>query len=103
MLLQSIGIFLYSYMVSSMMTIIKKDESELTLERRLLMLEEINMDYKLSKSLYTKLKRVLTYDYIVNKEKKIKFIKEFPEHIRNVLVYHMFSNVVKFKFFKNIG
>ena len=70
MLLQSIGIFLYSYMVSSMMTIIKKDESELTLERRLLVLEEINMDYKLSKSLYTKLKRVLTYDYIVNKEKK---------------------------------
>ena len=101
MLLQSIGIFLYSYMVSSMMTIIKKDESELTLERKLLVLEAINMDYKLNKSLYTKLKRVLTYDYIVNKEEKIKFIKEFPEHIKNVLVCSMFSNVVKFKFFKN--
>lgn len=101
MLLQSIGIFLYSYMVSSMMTIIKKDESELALERKLLVLEAINMDYKLSKSLYTKLKRVLTYDYIVNKEKKIKFIKEFPEHIKNALVCCMFSNVVKFKFFKN--
>ena len=101
MLLQSIGIFLYSYMVSSMMNIIKKDESELKLERKLYTLEQINMDYKLNKSLYTKLQRVLKYDYVVNKEEKIKFIKEFPDHIKNVLIYAMFSDVVKFKFFKN--
>lgn len=100
-LLQSIGLVLYSYMVSSMMNILKPDENKLKFEKNLNLLDEIKMHYKINKLLYRKLHRVLKYDYVVNKEEKLNFIKQFPDHIKNVLINEMFGHLVKFKFFKN--
>ena len=100
-LLQSIGIFIYSFVVSNMINIVKLTPKEEELERKINLLNEIRMNYSINEKLYAKIFRLIKYDYKKNKDEQINLIKTFPIHIRNVLIQTVFKDLLTFKFFKN--
>lgn len=100
-LLQSIGIFIYSFVVSNMINIVKLTPKEEELEKKINLLNEIRMNYSISEKLYAKIFRLIKYDYKKNKDEQINLIKTFPVHIRNVLIQTVFKDLLRFKFFKN--
>ena len=101
-MLQSAGLFLYSYILSSMSYLLKiEKEKEEVLERKLAILEGIKMQYNIDIYLFWKIKKYLLYQSEKDQESEISFLQSLPNNLKNEMISKMYKDVLSFKFFKN--
>ena len=101
-ILQALGLFLYSYIVSSMSYILKvAGEKNIELERKLAILEAIKMQYGVGFNLVWKIRKYLYYENEKNQQDKISFLQSLPNNLKNEMISTMYHDIINFKFFKN--
>ncbi len=99
--LQTIGIFIYSFLVSHMMLILKNSPKKEEFERKLNILNNIKIQYNINNKLYYKIRRILDFNYEIDSTDKFELLNYIPSHIRYELIEIMYKNMLNFKFFKN--
>ena len=99
--LQTIGIFIYSFLVSHMMLILKISPKKEEFERKLNILNDIKIKYNIKNKLYHKIRRILDFNYEIDNTDKFELLNYIPSHIRYELIEIMYKNMLNFKFFKN--
>ena len=99
--LQTIGIFIYSFLVSHMMLILKISPKKEEFERKLNILNNIKIQYNINNKLYYKIRRILDFNYEIDSTDKFELLNYIPSHIRYELIEIMYKNMLNFKFFKN--
>jgi CRP-like cAMP-binding protein len=101
-----LGIFTYTYAVSSISYIIERsDERTIIYNKNMDYLENVKMKYKIPNNLYGRILRFLKYDYLVNKTDSYILIDDLPMILKNALINtmhkDMLSSFIFFKFTKN--
>ncbi len=99
--LQTIGIFIYSFLVSHMMLLLKISPKKEEYERKLNILNDIKIKYNINNKLYHKIRRILDFNYEIDNTDKFELLNYIPSHIRYELIEIMYKNMLNFKFFKN--
>lgn len=97
------GIMLYTFAVSSLSNIMQqKDEKTQIFNKNLNYLQESKVRYDIPQTLFSKIKRFLTYDYTVNRINKHFLLVDLPQVIRSELICRMYKEMIEnFNFFQN--
>lgn len=99
--LQSIGLFLYSYVISSMTVVLKKSKKQMMFNDKMNLFETIKIQYKLDYKLYMKIKRHLQHSDKYNQDERVSFLQTFPNSLKYRLISTIYSEILKFKLFDN--
>ena len=99
--LQSIGIFIYSFLVSHMMLVLKISPKKEEYNRKLNLLNDIKIKYNLTNKLYYKIHRILDFNYEIDNKDKFQLLDYVPSNLRYELIEIMYKKMLNFKFFKN--
>lgn len=100
-LLQSVGLFLYSFVISSIMNIVKKSSISIILEKKLFLLNSIRCQYSMNTKLYNKIFQVLINDKQLSRKQQFSMINDFPLHIRIEMIHNMYKDLIQYKLFLN--
>ena len=99
--LQSIGIFIYSFLVSHMMLVLKISPKKEEYNRKLNLLNDIKIKYNITNKLYYKIHRILDFNYEIDNKDKFQLLDYVPSNLRYELIEIMYKKMLNFKFFKN--
>ena len=100
-ILQTFGLFIYSFLLSNIMLLLKKSQAEENLDKKLNLLDDISIEYNLNMKLYYKIYKFLIFETQITQHNQIEFLKDLPVYLRNELIERMYKEVINFKFFKN--
>ena len=100
-ILQTFGLFIYSFLLSNIMLLLKKSQAEENLDKKLNLLDDISIEYNLNMKLYYKIYKFLIFETQITQHNQIEFLKDLPVYLRNDLIERMYKEVINFKFFKN--
>lgn len=99
-----VGIMIYSWAVTSLSNWVQSVDSKTSdYQKKVAILEEIKATHeKLPSSLYDKISRFLSYDFLNEKKDKKEIIDNLPLSLRNLLIMEMYKSIINnFVFFKN--
>lgn len=99
--LMIIGLFLNTYIISSIIILFRKSHKEERLEKYINVLDNIKIQYKVDMNLYWKIRKWLTYENEANRDEQMNFISEFSYSVQNTLFTEMHTDILNYKFFNN--
>ncbi len=99
----AIGIFSYSYALSSLTSFIQAlDKKEARLKEKLSLLEELRSEYPISYTSYIKIRKALKYAHNRNEVDKYDFLESLPQNLRIELSVTMHQDMInKIPFFQD--
>ena len=100
-ILQSFGLFIYSFLLSNIMLLLKKTQAQENLDKKLNLLDDISIEFSLNTKLYYKIYKFLIFEKQITQYNRIEFLKDLPVYLRNDLIEKMYKDILQFKFFKN--
>ena len=100
-ILQSFGLFIYSFLLSNIMLLLKKTQAQENLDKKLNLLDDISIEFSLNTKLYYKIYKFLIFEKQITQYNRIEFLKDLPVYLRNDLIEKMYNDILQFKFFKN--
>ena len=94
--LEMFGCAIFSYTLSSFANaLIENDTKTQIFNNKERLLDEIDEEHRLPELLYSKLKKVITYDCLKWNEDYISFIRTLPSMIKNQLFIKIFQNQIQ--------
>ena len=100
-ILQTFGLFIYSFLLSNIMLLLKKTQAQENLDKKLNLLDDISIEFSVNTKLYYKIYKFLIIEKQITKYNRIEFLKDLPVYLRNDLIEKMYKDILQFKFFKN--
>lgn len=98
-----IGVFLYSYTIGSITTLISNlDYRKAKMNRKLEILHDLAKEYKLNKVFYKKLTKAIEYDNRRNRADLDELLNDLPVHLRTQLLIIIYQKMLENNvFFEN--
>ena len=100
-ILQSFGLFIYSFLLSNIMLLLKKTQAQENLDKKLNLLDDISIEFSVNTKLFYKIYKFLIFEKQITQYNRIEFLKDLPVYLRNDLIEKMYKDILQFKFFKN--
>lgn len=105
MVLMFIGVSSFSLITGALSSILSNyDHTQAELQQKLLYLNRLRQQYRISDVLYFEIKKAITYDHQTTFAGLDKFVDQLPVHLRLEVSEEMYrDNFTKFDLFSKIG
>jgi hypothetical protein len=103
LLIMSIGVFLYSFAIGALSSIVTAmDSKSAEITQKLLNLSYIKQEFQVSDEIYSKVRKIIKFDNSKFQEENLIFLEELPNKLRIELSQIIHDNMIKhMHFFKN--
>lgn len=103
LLLMIIGSLTWSFLLTSLSYVFShKEERQIIYDKKLKILEELNMEYQLDQKIFNRLRKFLFYEYNIYNKDQVSFLETLPGNLKNQLYLNMYEkHISKLQFFKD--